>query len=412
MLAMPGKLTNLLPLAIGTLAMLGIVATTVHALPPMAYDNNDDLGREMREAQKQGDAARLRAETLEAQAAKVSDAADKTAQATASLAARIQQAEAEISINRGKLAIVESQRSQLRAQLATKQQPLMGLTASLQRLSRRPPILSLLRPGSLQDVMHLRAVLSTALPAVAQRTAALRTELNRAKTLQIQAALAVNQLQKSQGALKLQRQGLVALETRQRLASLEAGNNADREAERALALAERTRDLDALSDGLSKAGTLREELAALSGPVLRPERPEAAQVTAMPSSAPTAVGLQTYILPSAGRLLAGYGETMQGVPRSRGIALSVSQGAQAVAPASGRIVFAGPYRGYGSIVIVEHAGGWTSLVTGLAQLDIRVGDRVVAGSPIGIAGAGKPVLTLELRKNGTPVNPLEYIRSL
>jgi murein hydrolase activator len=409
---MSGKPSNLLPFAIGTIVMLGVAATAVRALPPMAYDNNDDISREMREAQKQGDAARLRAEMLETQADKASDAADKTAQATASLAARIQQAEAEISINQSKLAIVERQRGQLRAQLATKQQPLMGLTASLQRLSRRPPILSLLRPGSLQDVMHLRAVLSTALPAVEQRTAALRGELARARALQQQAALAVSELQKSEGALKQQRQTLVALETRQRLASLTAGNNADRESERALALAERTRDLDALSDGLSKAGALREELAALPGPVLRPDQPEVAQVAAMPSATPSAVGLPTYILPAAGRLLAGYGETMQGVPRSRGIALAVNQGAQAVAPAPGRIVFAGPYRGYGSIVIVEHAGGWTSLVTGLAQLDTRVGERVVAGSPIGIAGAGKPVLTLELRKNGTPVNPLEYIRSL
>ena len=76
------------------------------------------------------------------------------------------------------------------------------------------------------------------------------------------------------------------------------------------------------------------------------------------------------------------------------------------------MVFAGPYRGYGSIVIIEHAGGWTSLVTGLAQLDTRIGGRLVSGSPIGIAGAGRPVITLELRRGGEPVNPLEYIKAL
>jgi septal ring factor EnvC (AmiA/AmiB activator) len=73
------------------------------------------------------------------------------------------------------------------------------------------------------------------------------------------------------------------------------------------------------------------------------------------------------------------------------------------------VAFAGAYRGYGQIVIIEHPGGWTSLVTGLAQLDARVGDTLVAGSPLGTAGPGAPVVTLELRQNGKPVNPLEFV---
>jgi septal ring factor EnvC (AmiA/AmiB activator) len=81
-----------------------------------------------------------------------------------------------------------------------------------------------------------------------------------------------------------------------------------------------------------------------------------------------------------------------------------------VAPGSGRVVFAGPYQGYGSIVIIEHGGGWTSLVTGLADLTARVGDQLVAGAPLGRAGTGRPVLMLELRKDGVPVNPLDLLR--
>jgi septal ring factor EnvC (AmiA/AmiB activator) len=87
-------------------------------------------------------------------------------------------------------------------------------------------------------------------------------------------------------------------------------------------------------------------------------------------------------------------------------------GAQVVAPGGGRVVFAGPYRGYGKIVIIDHAGGWTSLVTNLFQLDARVGQVVIAGAPLGLAGAGQPVLTLELRHQGIPVNPLEQLRNL
>ncbi|MEZ5683293.1 MAG: peptidoglycan DD-metalloendopeptidase family protein [Novosphingobium sp.] len=85
-------------------------------------------------------------------------------------------------------------------------------------------------------------------------------------------------------------------------------------------------------------------------------------------------------------------------------------GAQAVAPAAGRVVFSGTYQGYGNIVIIEHGGGWTSLVTGLAALDTRVGSELVAGAPLGTAGPGRPVLTLELRHNGEPVNPLDFLK--
>jgi septal ring factor EnvC (AmiA/AmiB activator) len=261
--------------------------------------------------------------------------------------------------------------------------------------------------------MYLRAILASMLPEIDRRTASLRSEIARSRALQEQARLALVQLRAGEAEWRQRRTNLAALETRQRLALRVVSGAADREAERALALAERTRDLDGLAEDLGKAGALRAELAALPGPVLRPDRPLAAQVGPEPAAtAPAQAGPPAYALPATGRLVAGFGESPQGLPRLRGIALAVRQGAQAVAPASGRVAFAGPYRGYGSIVIIEHAGGWTSLITGLAQLDARVGDRLVRGSPLGITGAGRPVITLELRRDGVPVNPLEYIKPL
>ena len=97
------------------------------------------------------------------------------------------------------------------------------------------------------------------------------------------------------------------------------------------------------------------------------------------------------------------------VGASTGITLAPRGGAQAVAPAAGRVAFAGPYRGYGRIVIIEHDGGWTSLVTGLARTDVAVGEELVAGAPLGVAAVDSPVVTLELRREGEPVNPLDYV---
>ncbi|MEO6718301.1 MAG: peptidoglycan DD-metalloendopeptidase family protein [Novosphingobium sp.] len=395
------------------LPLAAAVAVAGLAQPAMDYEQPGDVQQALAYAQSQGEAARKRAESLEAEAASATEAAERTAHEAAGAAARIQQAEAAIAEDQARIGLVEQQRAALHTRLAEKRRPLIGLTASLQRLARRPPVLSMLRPGSLRDAVYLRAILASMLPEVERRTASLRAEIARSKALQEQARLAVVKLQAGEAEWRQRRQNLAALETRQRLAVRAVSGVADREAERALALAERTRDLDGLASDLGKAGALRAELAALPGPVLRPVQPLAAQVGAETPATPSAqAGPPAYAWPASGRLVAGFGESPQGLPRSRGIALAVRQGSQAVAPAGGRVAFAGPYRGYGSIVIIEHDGGWTSLITGLAQLDARVGDRLVRGSPLGIAGAGRPIITLELRRDGVPVNPLEYIKSL
>jgi septal ring factor EnvC (AmiA/AmiB activator) len=76
-----------------------------------------------------------------------------------------------------------------------------------------------------------------------------------------------------------------------------------------------------------------------------------------------------------------------------------------VAPAGGRILFAGPFRDYGGVVIIDHGNGWTSSVTGLGGISVRVGERVAQGARIGRApGGDAPRLTVELRRRGEPMD--------
>lgn len=386
------------------LAALGAVMAQDVASP----DTPEDAARALALAQAQQVQADRRAQELGVAAQSAVAAADRTAQESAALAARIQQAEAAIAVNRARIAVVAGQRAALRASLAERQQPLVRLTAALQRLSRRPAMLSLLRPGSLRETIYMRAVLQTMLPEVERQTAGLRGELARSRALEAKAEAANADLRASKDAFAERRQALAVLETRQRLASREASGIADREAERALALAEQARDLGGLVGELAKQGELRNELAALPGPILRPPLPESARVTDLaPTAAAQSPPPAGYRLPVAGRLVQGFGEALAGKPRARGIAIAANPSAQAVSPGAGRVAFAGPYSGYGQIVIIEHPGGWTSVVTGLVMLDVRVGQTVIAGSPLGIAGPTRPVVTLELRHGNEPVNPLE-----
>jgi len=254
-------------------------------------------------------------------------------------------------------------------------------------------------------------VLETMLPEVRRQTAGLRSEIVRGRQLQDGARNAAAQLRASEQSLRQRREQLAAMESRQRIASRAAAGSASREGDRALALAEDTRDLGSLMAQLRQDGALRARLAELPGPVPRPRDPAAApplMQEVIPMASPT--GGFSWILPVTGRVVTGFAEP-GATGASRGLTFAPPAAAQVVAPASGRIAFAGPYRGYGRIVIIEHDGGWSSLVTGLGTLNVAVGDRVVQGSPIGNAGPSRPIVNVELRKDAEPVNPLAYVRN-
>jgi murein hydrolase activator len=364
-------------------------------------------------ARQQALRARARAERFEQDAASSAQASDKAQAESAALAARIQQVEAAIGVAEAQLALIDTERRLLDIRLGERREPIVQLTSALQTLVRRPLSLSLFAPGSLRDTVYLGAVLDSTVPLVRDTTADLRAELDRAAALQSAARDAVADRRASEAQLAQRRTELIAMAQRERLDARRAAGAADREDLRAIALGERARDIDGLIEELEQLGSLRERLAALPGPIPRPADPTMARTgdaTPPPSPSPSATSPpRRYRLPVDGRLVAAFGSREDSGARRNGLQLVPRSGAQVVAPGAGRVVFAGPYRGYGTIVIIEHANGWTSLVTGLSDLAARVGQNVVAGSPLGMAQLRDPAVTLELRREGEPVNPLDFI---
>ncbi|WP_350172628.1 peptidoglycan DD-metalloendopeptidase family protein [Erythrobacter sp.] len=397
------------------LAVLATALPQARAQRDLRMMESEAAEAELDRATRESRQAEQRAARFAKAAEEAGEAADRTAQQAAALAARIQQAEAEIAAARARFSIAQSAREALAARLAQRREPLARLTGALQTSARRPLALSALQPGSLEDLVLVRAVLETAVPEIRRRTATLRAEIEQGRRLERRAARALAELELSEARLEERRAELAALETRQRLAGREARRNALREEERALALAEEARDLDGLIDRLDEAAALRRELAALPGPVPRPAAIGAGAQASAPAEtyAPTppadTAPPRDFRLPVQGRTLIGFGERREGGLASTGITLAPAPGAQVVAPASGRVVFAGPYRGFGRIVIVEHDGGWTSLVTGLARSEVPVGARVIGGSPLGTAPDEDPAIAVELRQEGEPVNPLDHL---
>jgi len=361
-----------------------------------------------KDARRQSDEARDRAARLAQQASAARDAAEQARRRAAAVAARIQQAEADIQAAQARIAIIARlQRAQAK-RLAARQEPVVRLTAALQMMARRPLALALVQPGSISDAVHLRAVLGQILPVIEQRTAGLRAELARSRALRATAQQASDALAQAQQDRRAQRAELAGLETQKRLAARDYRANAGMESERALALGERARDIVDLMDRLEAAGDLRERLTALSGPLPRPARPDKAGA-APPERDAMASGPPPYRLPVVGQLVTGLGEVNDSGVRARGLTLAVQPSAQAIAPTAGRVAFAGPYRDYGQILIIDHGGGWTTLITGLHRLSVRVGDDVRQGDPVGVTDNRRSDIIVELRRNGRPVDIVPLI---
>lgn len=120
------------------------------------------------------------------------------------------------------------------------------------------------------------------------------------------------------------------------------------------------------------------------------------------------------------RLSSSYGTRIHPIQRIKrhhnGVDLAVPENSHVRVVASGRVIFADEYAGYGKLVTVEHRGGLISLYGHLSEIRVNPGEKVKAGEIIGRVGstgaATGPHLHFEIRKNGTPIDPLKVFPDL
>ena len=136
-------------------------------------------------------------------------------------------------------------------------------------------------------------------------------------------------------------------------------------------------------------------------------------MTRPPSLRPFPQAKESLTLPVRGEIVRLYGQESD-LPgtTSKGVVLRSRAGAQVVAPFDGKIAYAGPFRGYGLILIIDHGERYHTILAGFDRIDAVVGQWVLAGEPVAQMGdpaGGNPELYLELRRTGQAINPLPWL---
>jgi septal ring factor EnvC (AmiA/AmiB activator) len=140
-----------------------------------------------------------------------------------------------------------------------------------------------------------------------------------------------------------------------------------------------------------------------------------------PRDAPPFDPPQTPVLAPVGGAVVRVFESADATGEKRNaIGLVAPAGGTVVAPFTGRVVYAGPFRDLGVILIIRHGGLYHSVLAGLGRSDLRVDDWVLAGEPVGTmpeASDKAPdkvtadVFNLEVRREGRPVDPQPWLAS-
>ena len=395
-----GALTSLL-----VAGWLAVPAGGALALSPDA-----DAGRRLDDVERALDAGRKQAQDLEIMAAGLESEVRRLQRDRVAAARAIQDSEAEISRLEARLARLARSEAGKSARLAARRDQSVGVLMALQRLALHPPEAMIAQPMSLSQTVRSAILLRAAVPEIERRADRLRADLAGLARARREAGERRLQLASAVAGLAERRAHLNTLLARKTELKRRTATQAREAVRRVQALAREAQDLRDLLARLEKERRQREAKAKA-----------AAEDAARPGTLPASLGGEAPSIskargmlpfPAVGRLTGLYGQaTRTGLTR-KGITIETRAGAQVVSPHEGRVVFAGLFRKYGQLLIIEHGEGYYSLLAGLARIDGVIGQWILGGEPVGIMGRpenGNPALYMELRRNGQPINPLPWL---
>jgi septal ring factor EnvC (AmiA/AmiB activator) len=333
-------------------------------------------------------------------------------------AGRIRGVEAQVAATETRLESLDGNELGIRKSLEGRRAVIGEVLAALQRIGHRPPPALIASPEDALQSVRTAMLLGAVLPEMRHEVEALANDLTNLLDVRKKIAGERDRLKTEVASLGDERTRMTALvgERQKQQAEREKALNAERARASQLAhQVDNLKDLIAkLEQGLDPATRAAREAG-------RGDKRSAMSALRDPGRLAPAVSFASLRgqvpIPVNGVKLKKFGvpDGVGGV--EKGVSIATRAGAQVTAPADGWVVYAGPFRSYGQLLILNAGNGYHILLAGMERISVDLGQFVLTGEPVAVMGNGshiaailatgssQPVLYIEFRKDGVPVDP-------
>ena len=329
---------------------------------------------------------------------------------------------------------LKGQEQKIRASLAVRRDVLAEVLGALQRMGLNPPPAILVKPEDALSSVRSAILLGAVVPELRQQTDILLADLKEQSrvTASIEAERARLTAAVGDQAAEKKRLGML-LEAKQKLeADTQTEMAAEKQRSEALAakagsLKELIASLEAQADKTRKAADAAKAVEQKTADADKTSAP--AELASLPvpegnqlaAAAPFSALQGQIALPVTGRIKRRFGTDDGNGAVMLGDMVATQSGAIVTAPADGNVLYAGPFRSYGQLLILNAGDGYHVVLAGMSRISVATGQSVLAGEPVGAMGEARvastsvskngnatPELYVEFRKDGKPVDPAPW----
>jgi septal ring factor EnvC (AmiA/AmiB activator) len=338
-------------------------------------------------------------------------------------------AEERYAASEARLEKLAAEEAGLKRSLAARRDTIVEVLAVLQRMGRKPPPAVLVRADDMLEAVRAAIVLGAVLPHLRSEAETVAAELAELVKLKQTIAAERKGLASDIENLAGERARLSGLVAARQARLGESERDAAEEAKRTRELASRARNLrDLLHNLESELGVAAEavERARKAAETLAVRTRERLAAAALKNPARLEAKAAFHDakgrLPSpvSGQIVRAFGAGDDSGEKARGMTIAGQPGATVQAPADGKVEYAGPFRTFGQVLILNAGGGYYIVLSGMQRIDVEVGQFVLAGEPVARLGAvaeaggdgasaeAGPNLYVELRKDGQSIDPAPW----
>ncbi|MFY7761512.1 murein hydrolase activator EnvC family protein [Aquidulcibacter sp.] len=306
--------------------------------------------------------------------------------------------EREVERSEVRLIQMRAQEKQLNTKLASNRDALEDVVIALIAMERdRPPALAV-RPKNAAEAARVAILMGEIAPMLDDRAKQAAADIAKLQGLRESILMQNTSYRDSNTRLMIARQTIGSLIQERRMVQARIMRDADTERAR-------------ISEIVRRANDLRDLVIRLGGsvPGLDPQQQQDGSDFARGFD--RAMGTVSY--PANGQVVTGFGAALESGGRSEGITIRTRRSAQVVSPYDGEVEFAGPFRSYGRVMILNVGNGYHIVLAGMATIYAEAGQEVLAGEPIGEMATDSrivPDLYMEVRKQSTPQNPNLWLK--